>query len=229
MVGQYRWHSTGPGPDMNLEITQVVTLRQGKMVMVEYFRHHSEALEAVGLSEQDAHATPEPAYCAGDVENVALCRSMRIGSAETTHWMDPDIEAQFIGDTPSSGTSKGLDGMAVAWREWLGAWREFQVEADEYRKLDKDRVLVLCRFAGRGKASGLEIGQVWTKGRAPSKSRRQGDKASSLHRLPAGARRSQPFGVGDVAGERGGGPLDLRGLGRGDFRSAGGRTPRSSS
>jgi ketosteroid isomerase-like protein len=56
VVGQYRWHSTGPGPDMNLEITQVVTLRQGKMVMVEYFRHHSDALEAVGLSEQDANA-----------------------------------------------------------------------------------------------------------------------------------------------------------------------------
>ena len=36
---------------MNLEITHVVTLREGKMVMVEFFRHHSDALEAVGLSE----------------------------------------------------------------------------------------------------------------------------------------------------------------------------------
>ncbi len=101
-------------------------------------------------------------------ENVDLVRSIYAGwergNFGETDWMDPDIEGQFIGDTPSSGTSKGLDGMAAAWREWLGAWREFQVQADEYRELDKDRVLVLCRFAGRGKTSGLEIGQVWTKG-----------------------------------------------------------------
>ncbi len=101
-------------------------------------------------------------------ENVDLVRSIYAdwerGNFGETHWMDPDIECQFIGDTPSSGTSKGLDGIAAAWREWLSAWREFQVEADEYRELDKDRVLVLCRFAGRGKTSGLEIGQMWTKG-----------------------------------------------------------------
>jgi ketosteroid isomerase-like protein len=51
VVGQYRWHGSGRGPDLNLEITQVVTFRQGKMVMVEYFRRHTDALEAVGLSE----------------------------------------------------------------------------------------------------------------------------------------------------------------------------------
>jgi hypothetical protein len=37
------------------------------------------------------------------------------------------------------------------------------VEADEYRELDEERVLVLARFARRGKTSGLEIGEVWTK------------------------------------------------------------------
>ena len=55
------------------------------------------------------------------------------------------------------------DGMALAWREWLSAWEEFHVEADEYRELDEERVLVLARFAGRGRTSGLEIGQIWTK------------------------------------------------------------------
>jgi hypothetical protein len=54
--------------------------------------------------------------------------------------------------------------MAAAWREWLSAWQDFHVEADEYRELDEERVLVLLRFAGKGKTSGLEIGQVWTKG-----------------------------------------------------------------
>jgi ketosteroid isomerase-like protein len=86
------------------------------------------------------------------------------GNFGETHWADPGIDCEFIGDTPSAGTSKGLEGMANAWREWLSAWHQFQVEADEYRGLDEERVLVLARFAGRGKTSGLEIGQVWNKG-----------------------------------------------------------------
>jgi hypothetical protein len=34
---------------------------------------------------------------------------------------------------------------------------------DAYRELDHERVLVLVRFGGRGKSSGLEIGQMTTK------------------------------------------------------------------
>jgi ketosteroid isomerase-like protein len=100
-------------------------------------------------------------------ENIELVRSIYAawerGDFRETHWVDPEIHCEFIGDTPAAGTAKGLDGMANAWREWLSAWREFHVEADEYRELDQERVLVLARFAGRGKTSGLEIGEVWTK------------------------------------------------------------------
>jgi len=50
------WRTAGRGPDSNIEFTHVYTLRKGKIVFVEYFWDHAEALEAVGLSEQDAHA-----------------------------------------------------------------------------------------------------------------------------------------------------------------------------
>jgi hypothetical protein len=39
-----------------LELTGVHTVRRGRVVLLEYFWNHAEALEAVGLSEQDAHA-----------------------------------------------------------------------------------------------------------------------------------------------------------------------------
>jgi hypothetical protein len=40
------------------------------------------------------------------------------------------------------------------------------VQADEYRELDSERVLVLTSFSGRGKTSGLEIRTMWAKGAA---------------------------------------------------------------
>ena len=51
-----RWRTAGRGPEANLEWTVVFTVRKGKVLNVEYFWGHAEALEAVGLSEQDAHA-----------------------------------------------------------------------------------------------------------------------------------------------------------------------------
>ena len=41
-----------------MEMTGVGTVRKGRIVFVEFFWDHAEALEAVGLSEQDAHQAP---------------------------------------------------------------------------------------------------------------------------------------------------------------------------
>jgi ketosteroid isomerase-like protein len=46
----------------------------------------------------------------------------------------------------------------------VSAWEEFRGEADEYRELDDERVLVLVHWSGRGKKSGLELGQMRTRG-----------------------------------------------------------------
>jgi hypothetical protein len=43
-------------PEMNLEMTQVVTVRNGRILYREYFWDHAEALEALELSEKDTHA-----------------------------------------------------------------------------------------------------------------------------------------------------------------------------
>ena len=44
-------HGEGRGPEANIEMTNVVTVRNGRIVFIEYFWDHAEALEAVGLSE----------------------------------------------------------------------------------------------------------------------------------------------------------------------------------
>jgi len=45
------WRTAGRGPQPNIELTVVYTIRQGRILVNEYFWDHAEALEAVGLSE----------------------------------------------------------------------------------------------------------------------------------------------------------------------------------
>jgi hypothetical protein len=50
------------------------------------------------------------------------------------------------------------------WREFLSTWEDYRVEAEDYRELEGDRVLVFIRIRGRGKTSGLEVGRMGAKG-----------------------------------------------------------------
>jgi ketosteroid isomerase-like protein len=56
VVVRFIWRGAGHGPESNLELTAVVTVRKGRIVYTAFFWDHAEALEAVGLSEQAAHA-----------------------------------------------------------------------------------------------------------------------------------------------------------------------------
>ena len=50
VIARQIWHGVGRGPDLNMEVTTVNTLRKGKVILIEFFWDHEEALEAVGLS-----------------------------------------------------------------------------------------------------------------------------------------------------------------------------------
>ena len=45
------WRGAGQGPEADMEMTHVITVRKGKIVYQEFFWDHAEALEAAGLSE----------------------------------------------------------------------------------------------------------------------------------------------------------------------------------
>jgi len=46
----------------------------------------------------------------------------------------------------------------------MSAWQGWNAVAEEYRELDSERVLVLTTSTGRGKSSGLGVGQLYTHG-----------------------------------------------------------------
>jgi SnoaL-like domain len=67
-------------------------------------------------------------------------------------------------DGPTRGSWRGLAAVAKAWREFLRTWESYRIEPEEYRELDRERVLVLVRFHGRGKTSGVDLGGVGSSG-----------------------------------------------------------------
>jgi ketosteroid isomerase-like protein len=54
--------------------------------------------------------------------------------------------------------------MAEAARDFVSAWEDLRTDADEYRELEDEQVLVLDHRSGRGKTSGLELSQIRTQG-----------------------------------------------------------------
>jgi ketosteroid isomerase-like protein len=99
-------------------------------------------------------------------EHVDLVRSIfaawERGEFTSAEWAHPEIEFA-VPDGPEMSRRTGLAGMAEGTHDYLGAWEDHRLLADEYRELDAERVLVLMRQSGRGKASGLNLSQMETK------------------------------------------------------------------
>jgi ketosteroid isomerase-like protein len=97
--------------------------------------------------------------------NLDLVRSLYAawerGDFSSVDWAHPDIE-YVVADGPTPGSWTGVTAMVEAFRDRLGTWEDVRVEAEEYRELDAERVLVIDHRSGRGRTSGLEIGQLET-------------------------------------------------------------------
>ena len=100
-----------------------------------------------------------------DSANLDLVRSIYAewerGDFTSAEWAHPGIEYVWA-EGPSPGRWKGVAAAGEGFRVWTSAWDGFRIEAHEYHALDGERVLVLARFSGRGKRSGLELGETHT-------------------------------------------------------------------
>jgi ketosteroid isomerase-like protein len=97
--------------------------------------------------------------------NLDLVRSIYAawerGDFSSAEWACAEIEF-VIADGPDPASSIGMAGMVEYSRAFLGAWKDVRAEIEEYRELDDERVLVFVQASARGKASGLEVGQMRT-------------------------------------------------------------------
>jgi ketosteroid isomerase-like protein len=97
--------------------------------------------------------------------NVDLVRSILAawehGDYSSNEWVHPEIEF-VMADGPDPGNWTGIAGLTDWWRRHMSGWEDARVQTDECRELDEEQVLVLVRYSGRGKRSGLELGQMQT-------------------------------------------------------------------
>lgn len=103
-----------------------------------------------------------------DLETLrALYEEWGRGDLSRTDIFDPDVESGGFGLwAEGTGTVSGFEALSSMMRDWLAAWeRPLKVEAEEFIE-SGDRILVLIRWHGRGKGSGVEMeargAHVWT-------------------------------------------------------------------
>jgi ketosteroid isomerase-like protein len=157
---------SGRGKTSGLEIGQMRAqgahlfhIREGKVTRHVHYWDRERAFTELGLAPESDSVMASA--------NVELVRSIYAdwerGDYRSTEWADPEIEVVFA-DGPSPGTWTGLAGMVEAFRDAVNVWAQYRIEADEYRELDHGRVLVLTHYRGRGKTSGVEVGELRARG-----------------------------------------------------------------
>jgi ketosteroid isomerase-like protein len=163
-----RWRARGRASGVELEnqpATWLYEIKGGKAVRMRTFTDRAEALEAAGLSEQDAHSSTSQ-------EKVELVRRFE------KCWARQDLDAalEFVHDDlefdwsdsrgPFVGTYKGRDGLTRFWAEMLEAWEEFIPEMEEIVDCGPERLLTLDLVRARGKGSGIDMeargAMLWT-------------------------------------------------------------------
>jgi ketosteroid isomerase-like protein len=71
--------------------------------------------------------------------------------------LDPEFELVAIRSLLDGSRYNGHAGFRRFMRDMADEWTEWQVEPEEFRDLGDGRVLVLARFEGRARASGVEV------------------------------------------------------------------------
>jgi uncharacterized protein len=74
---------------------------------------------------------------------------------EWREYFDPDVVWDASGSgLPSAGVYRGHQGVERFFRDWLAAWRDYEIETSDYIDAG-DAVVVVFRQAGTGRGSGV--------------------------------------------------------------------------
>jgi ketosteroid isomerase-like protein len=93
----------------------------------------------------------------------SICAAWERGEfGRTAEWAHAEMEFVVV-DGPEPGRWSGLAAAEQAGGAILSPFEDARIEAEEYRELDGERVLVFVHNSGRGRTSRLEIEHMHAK------------------------------------------------------------------
>jgi ketosteroid isomerase-like protein len=72
-------------------------------------------------------------------------------------WLDADVEMIPIRAAMEGTSYRGHEGFRQFYADITDDWDDYRPDAEDIRDIGEDRVLVVGKFHGRGKASGVEV------------------------------------------------------------------------
>ena len=143
---------TGHGPASKIETTTIATVRDGKIILLEYFWNHTEALEALGLSQgitehdyvEIVRATID-AYSSGDREAYLEFFTEDVE-------VHPDV-SRFPQARPFHGREQFRRFLADIDEGWEGGATAVIREIFPVG----DRIVARADWGGKGRTSGIEL------------------------------------------------------------------------
>ncbi|HEY4451464.1 MAG TPA: nuclear transport factor 2 family protein [Solirubrobacteraceae bacterium] len=135
-----------------LEYAYAFRFRDRQVVSATSYSTLEQARQAVGLSS-------EPEAMSANVDLVrSIYATVGSGDYSSAAWASRDIE-YVVADGVEPATARGLEELAQTMRRAFSVMETWRDEPELFREVDATRVLVLGRFRGRGRASGLEVHQ----------------------------------------------------------------------
>ena len=160
MVVRVVWRGAGNGPETNMELTIVYTVRKRRVFYQEYFWDHAEALEAAGVAERAI--SPDDGFRVfrdlcdafnglhkGHLDDPFAARPFR--------YLHEDVEIQDYPAIPGACWHVGHRG-ALQWTTNLwDSFGDFRLEPREFVPAGPGRFVCVTDTAGEGRSSGLEL------------------------------------------------------------------------
>jgi ketosteroid isomerase-like protein len=142
-----RGRTKNEGLELDAVVFHVFTLRDGKATAIEVYGDEAQALEAAGLDS--AWESPiEVARRGYEFFN-------RTGGPDFD-LLDPEIEWTEGADVPEPHVYHRHEGVRRQQEAFRAAWDSFHMEPEEFIELG-DKLVVIIRIRGKGKASGAEV------------------------------------------------------------------------
>ena len=154
VVARQILRGAGHGPASRIEVTTIATIRKGKIVLLEYFWDHAEALEAIGLEGR--------ATSAGSAEECV--RRMFDGvsnkdpaAVEAVCHPDWELTSRFTG--VEGRIYRGHAGVADYLADMEATWESLRLTVEELIPVREEKFVVVTHAEGVARGSGVPIDQ----------------------------------------------------------------------